>query len=160
MLVDYDSSSSEDCSSDEIGESGDQTLERVAAVSDPDPDSINSLASSCHMVSKEKKNPYKAESGVIKIPTAAELFGDDEDSTVKPGGNKKERLHLGGVKRKQQPPPPLGQQGIQKTKIKRNGCPLLIPQHVSRNISNTVTEDTSSFSDTAQRRRTKNAKRQ
>ncbi len=158
MLVDYDSSSSEDCSSDEIGESGDQTLERVAAVSDPDPDSINSLASSCHMVSKEKKNPCKAELGVIKIPTAEELFGDDEDNTVRPGGNKKERLYLGGVKRKQQPPHPLGQQGMQKTK--GNGCTLLIPQHVARNVRNTVTEDTSSFSDAAQRRRKMNAKRQ
>ncbi len=154
MLVDYDSSSSENCSSDEIGEIGDRTLERATAVSNLDPDSVKSVASSVHIVSKEQKAPCKDESGAIKIPTAAELFGDDEESTARPGDNKKEKLHLGGAKRKQQQSP-LGQQGTQNTKTKGNGCTLLIPQHVARNVSNTVTEDTSSFSDIAQRRRKK-----
>ncbi len=173
MLVDYSNSSSEGCSSDdEIKENGEQTLERVLAVSGPDPGSINSPASSCHLVSNEKKNSCcKAELGVSKIPTAAELFRDEEDNTVRPGGNKKEsllkegRLNLGSMKRKHhhdhhQPPPPLLQQGMQNTKTKGNGCTLLIPQHVARSVSNTVTEDTSSFSDTAQHRRRKNVKRQ
>ncbi len=93
MLVDYSSSSSDDCiSDDDIGENDGQNLERVAAVSGPDPDGINAPASSCRMVSKEKKNSCKAKLGVVRIPTASELFGDDEDDTVRPGGNKKESL--------------------------------------------------------------------
>ncbi len=160
MLVDYSSSSSDDCISDDgTGENGGQNLERGAAVSGPGPDSINSPAYSCRMVSKEKKNPCKAKLGVVKIPTAAELFGDD--GTVRPGGNKEGGVHLGGMKRKlQQPPPPMQQRGAQKTKAKGNGCALLIPQHVARSVSNTVTEDTSSFSDTAQHRRRKYEMRQ